>query len=92
MPSKSGLKNAIVRTVTAALTSNARRNLVRTVKGLRRRLSGQAPTVEYFHQVDDPYSHLIAQLLTPLARRYGVRVRPWLVSPPEDSATPERER
>ena len=91
MPNLSALRPAITRTLTAALTSNARRSLVRTVKGLGRRLSGQVPTVEYFHQVDDPYSHLIAQLLTPLARRYGVRVRPWLVSPPEDSATPERE-
>ena len=65
MPSMSGLKTAITRTVTAALTSNARRGLIRTVTGLGRRLSGQAPTVEYFHQVDDPYSHLITQLLTP---------------------------
>src|SRR5262245_24426529 len=91
MPSKS-MSPAITRILTAALTSNTRRNLIRTVKGLTRRLSGEPPTVHYFHQVDDPYSHLMAQLLTPLARRYGVRVRPWLVPPPEDSATPERER
>lgn len=48
--------------------------------------------IEYFHQVDDPYSHLAAQMLRPLIRRYGVVVKPWLVPPPDDSAAPERER
>ena len=28
--------------------------------------------IEYFHQVDDPYSHLLAQTLRLLMRRYGV--------------------
>jgi 2-hydroxychromene-2-carboxylate isomerase len=46
--------------------------------------------VHYFHQVDDPYSHLAAQLCGPLAARY--RVVPWLVPPPDDNATPERAR
>jgi 2-hydroxychromene-2-carboxylate isomerase len=48
--------------------------------------------IEYFHQADDPYSHLAAQVLAPLAQRYGVEVRPWLVPPPDDSAAPERAR
>jgi 2-hydroxychromene-2-carboxylate isomerase len=48
--------------------------------------------IEYFHQVDDPYSHLLAQMLRPLTRRYGVTVKPWLVPPPDDAAAPERER
>jgi len=48
--------------------------------------------IDYFHQVDDPYSHLAVQLLVPLARRYGVTVRPWLVPPPDDAAAPERAR
>jgi 2-hydroxychromene-2-carboxylate isomerase len=50
------------------------------------------PVIDYFHQADDPYSHLTAQLLAPLARRYGVDVRPWLVPPPDDAAAPERGR
>ena len=48
--------------------------------------------IDYFHQADDPYSHLIAQLLRPLARLYGLDVRPWLVPPPDDAAAPERAR
>jgi 2-hydroxychromene-2-carboxylate isomerase len=48
--------------------------------------------IEYFHQVDDPYSHLIAQLIGPLKARYGVEVKPWLAPPPDDAAAPERQR
>lgn len=48
--------------------------------------------IDYFHQADDPYSHLVAQLIGPLRRRYGVEVRAWLVPPPDDAAAPERAR
>src|SRR5580698_8271205 len=48
--------------------------------------------IEYFHQVDDPYSHLLVQLLPRLTERYDVTVRPWLAPPPNDAAAPERER
>lgn len=50
------------------------------------------PTVDYFHQADDPYSHVAVQLLDALAARYGLAVRTWLVPPPADSAAPERQR
>ncbi|MEQ8515971.1 MAG: DsbA family protein [Chromatocurvus sp.] len=46
--------------------------------------------VEYFHQSDDPYSHLMLQLLPQLRERYAVEIRPWLVGPPPDWAAPER--
>ena len=48
--------------------------------------------MHYFHQVDDPYSHLAAQLCGPLAARYRVDLVPWIVPPPDDEATPERAR
>ena len=48
--------------------------------------------IDYFHQADDPYSHLAVQLIGPLARRYGVEVRVWLTPPPDDAAAPERAR
>jgi len=50
------------------------------------------PVIDYFHQADDPYSHLAAQLLGPLAHRYEVEIRPWLAPPPDDAAAPERDR
>jgi 2-hydroxychromene-2-carboxylate isomerase len=48
--------------------------------------------IDYFHQADDPYSHLTVQVLPALTARYGVTVRPWLVPPPDDAAAPERAR
>jgi 2-hydroxychromene-2-carboxylate isomerase len=48
--------------------------------------------IDYFHQADDPYSHLAVQLIGPLTARYGVEVRISLVPPPDDAAAPERDR
>ena len=86
------MKPAVSRIVTQAITSPARRRLVRTAAGMGRKLLGEEPVVDYFHQADDPYSHLAAQLAGRLAARYGVRLRPWIVPPPDDSAAPERAR
>jgi 2-hydroxychromene-2-carboxylate isomerase len=49
-------------------------------------------TVRYFHQADDPYSHLAVQLLDRLAGAYDVAIETCLVPPPVDSAAPDRER
>lgn len=48
--------------------------------------------VRYFHQADDPYSHLAVQLLPRLAAAYDVSIEVFLVPPPIDSAAPDRER
>ena len=81
------MKAAITRVASRVLTSDALRDL-------RRRLHRRSgtPVIDYFHQIDDPYSHLTAQMLRPLAERYGVTIRPWLAPPPDDAAAPERER
>ncbi len=49
----------------------------------RRGRGAAGPVVHYFHQVDDPYSHLAVQKLPALADRYAVTFRPHLVAPPE---------
>ena len=81
------MRSGVSRLVSAAFTSRTARDFRRA----RNRRPGP-PVIDYFHQVDDPYSHLAAQVLAPLAARYGAAIRPWLVPPPEDSAAPERER
>jgi 2-hydroxychromene-2-carboxylate isomerase len=48
--------------------------------------------VHYFHQVDDPYGQLAAQVLPALVERYDVSLVAHLVGPPSDAAAPERER
>ena len=75
------LRNRLIPPLSALLTSRRRRDLARNFHALRRRLSGAPPTVRYFHQVDDPYSHLAAQMRAPLMARYAVTVEVYLVPP-----------
>lgn len=72
----------------------ARRTLLaKRAKAEKQRLaSGRPHQVLYFHQVDDPYSHLVAQALPRFLARYNVELMPYVVSPPPDSAAPEREK
>ena len=86
------MRNTIFRLATTFLTSRTRRDLRRALRGVKRRLTFARPVIDYFHQADDPYSILMAQLLQPLADRYRVTIRSWLVSPPDFSAAPEAER
>ncbi len=56
----------------------------------RERVKSREPhRLEYFHQVDDPYSHLAAQALAPLLQRYDVELVPWLVPGPRGANLPE---
>jgi 2-hydroxychromene-2-carboxylate isomerase len=86
------MRNTVRRIAAQTLTSAARRGMVRAAASFGRRLRGGELVLDYFHQADDPYSHLAAQLLAPLAKRYGLSPRVWLVPPPDDAAAPERER
>ncbi len=52
---------------------------------------GQPHVVEYFHQVDDGYSHLAAQALQLLSKRYGIKIVCHLVAGPQDKNSPEPE-
>lgn len=54
-----------------------------------RRKAGARHRVEYFHQVDDGYSHLAAQLLRPLVERYDVDLVCHLVTVARDRNLPE---
>jgi hypothetical protein len=40
----------------------------------KRRRAGRPHRIEYFHQVDDGYSHLAAQLLRPILESYDVEL------------------
>ena len=86
------MRATISRFVTRIITSKGLRNAMRFRAGLPRILSGRRPVVEYFHQADDPYSHMIVQLLPQLTARYGLDLKTWIVSPPDDAAAPERDR
>lgn len=47
--------------------------------------------IRYFHQTDDPYSHLVSQLIKQLTSRYHAVFEPILVNSPPDWAAPERD-
>jgi 2-hydroxychromene-2-carboxylate isomerase len=85
------LRAALSRTITSILTSRGLRNLRRRWNGLGRAFGGKA-VVHYFHQPDDPYSQLAAQLLPALGDTYKVQVAAHIVSPPDKAAAPEYER
>ncbi len=86
------MKAAIGRAVTSILTSRALRDARRASASLKRRLGGGAAQVHYFHQADDPYSHLAAQTLEGLVARYRIGLAPHLVPAPADAAAPDRAR
>ncbi|MEL0048018.1 MAG: DsbA family protein [Gammaproteobacteria bacterium] len=58
----------------------------------KRRAEGRAHVVEYFHQVDDPYSHLMAQVLARFAERYDIELAPHLVRASGGRNQPEQEK
>ena len=54
-----------------------------------RKKAGRPHVIEYFHQVDDGYSHLAGQLLRPLLDTYDVQLVCHLVPRPSPQAAPE---
>ncbi len=88
----SAFKNTVIKHVLRVLTHPDMRQWQRARARLVRRVTGASAQVHYFHQADDPYSHLCVQLLERLGHRYDVDLLPHLVSPPDDSAAPDRER
>jgi hypothetical protein len=57
------------------------------------RIAAGAPhVVDVFVDPADPYSRLLLQVMPLFSARYAVTVQPWLVSPPEDAAAPDRPR
>ena len=71
------------------LASPRRARAVHRIAEWRRRLGGAPHRIAYFHQVDDPYSHLAAQCLDRLVETYQVEITPHLVGPGSPRDLPE---
>lgn len=67
-------------------------NKRRTKAEKKRQSSGDPHVVEYFHQLDDPYSHLVVQVLATFAERYDVVIKPHLVRASGGKNQPEAEK
>ena len=87
-----GIKALIGPMVSRAITSNRRRDTQRRRFEDARVRAGKPHEVLYFHQVDDPYSALMAGRLAGLVEQYGVVLTPHLVPPPPGWAAPERQK
>lgn len=71
------------------MSSAARQQKQRQRAERARKKQGAPHQVEYFHQVDDGYSHLAAQLLEQLAQRYDIELTCHLVTGPVGANSPE---
>ena len=58
----------------------------------KRKAEGRPHIVEYFHQVDDPYSHLMAQVIAQFAERYDIELVPHLIRATGGRSQPEEEK
>ena len=70
----------IIRRIADKATNPAKRARRRARAETRRVKSGAPHVVEYFHQLDDPYSHLTAQVLAKFAARYNIVIKPHLIN------------
>lgn len=87
-----GLRATIQNKVAKHLFSLDRRDAKRRKAERERQSRNQPHIVEYFHEVGDPYSHLMVQLLPDFVSRYDVELRVHITPPPPDWAAPDRER
>lgn len=55
----------------------------------KRSREGRNHVIYYFHQVDDPYSHLCAQVIPLIKENYEIEVESYLVPPPTKEAAPQ---
>jgi len=86
------IRSLLMPTLSARWLSEQRLLAQRARAEARRARRGEPHRVLWFHQVDDPYSALVAQVLPSLVRRYAIECIPRLVPPPDAAAAPDRPR
>lgn len=85
----SGFGRWLTSMVVRKLISEQRLNKKRRRTERRRQQTKQPHVVEYFHQIDDGYSHLAVQMLSQLLSRYDIQIKCHLVSASTDANAPE---
>ncbi len=76
------LKTRLRSAAITRLASPGFRSMLRTGAQLTDKLKRQRPAVHYFHQTDDPYSHIAVQKLDELRDAYNIPFQVHLVSQP----------
>lgn len=85
------LRRFISSLVQRRVGSSHRRTLKRAKAEITRQREGRQHQVFYFHQLDDPYSHLMAQKIADFVLRFDIDFIPHLVGPPPSDAVPQAE-
>jgi 2-hydroxychromene-2-carboxylate isomerase len=86
------IRTLLMPAVTQRLLSRSRLLKARTRAEQARVKRREPHRVQYFHQVDDPYSALVAACLPTLLKRYDIELQAHVVGPPPDAAAPDRAR
>ena len=87
-----GIVRHIVRRLVDPVVNPAKLQATRDKLEAARSKAGAPHIVEYFHQLDDPYSHLTAQILGTFAERYEIEVVPHLIRASGGKNQPEEAR
>lgn len=87
-----GVGAQIKRRIARHLLSPARRDAQWARFERQRKRKGLPHKVSYFHDVADPYSQLMVQVLPNFLARYDVELKPYLVPTAPDWAAPDRPR
>lgn len=85
----SALRRWVISRLMTYIGSEQRQTRLRKKREGARRKSGRAHLVEYFHQIDDGYSHLALQSLAKLMARYQIDLKVHLVPALRDENFPE---
>ncbi len=85
----------LMRRLTSKLASylNSEKKLIkaRAAAEKARKKAGRPHVIDYFHQVEDGYSHLACQVLAKLAERYDIELRCHIVRGPEGKNAPDAD-
>jgi 2-hydroxychromene-2-carboxylate isomerase len=85
------LKSWLMPVISQRFLSRERLLALRRQAEQKRQSQSRPHVLHFFHQVDDPYSQLLAQAIPLLKSRYAVSILQNVVGEPDDSAVPERE-
>lgn len=87
-----GLLRALFKWRMDQVINPQKRNKRRQKAEAKRVKAGAPHRIEYFHQLDDPYSHLAAQTLEHLSTRYDIELDIHLIPATGGDAQPELEK
>ena len=86
------LKSWLMPVISQQFLSRSRLLALREKAEIKRNAQQRPHVLHFFHELEDPYSLLLAQAIPLLQSKYSVSVVQHLVGPPDDSAAPEREK